>query len=52
MRYKNVKTGLTLVTDCKISGADFVLIEAEPAPKKGGKKKTDGKPKAKEDDKK
>lgn len=29
MRYRNTKTGLTIVTDCRISGEDFVLIPEE-----------------------
>ena len=40
MRYRNVKTGLVLVTDCKISGADFELIESASKEEKAEVKET------------
>ena len=48
MRYKNVKTGYVLVTDCKVSGEDWELIDSsvekkpdkdEPKPRKPRGKK-------------
>jgi len=39
MRYMNIKTGYVLVTDCKVSGADWQLVDSSVAEKKPAKDK-------------